>query len=60
MRDELGPNDGHVARGVDTQPHLASFHAHHRDTDVVTDEQFFHELPGQHEHVSRPYQVIRV
>ena len=51
LRDQLRPDDRHVARGVDPQPHLPPLQPHDRDADVVTDEEFFHQLPGQHEHV---------
>jgi hypothetical protein len=55
IRHQLGTDDGHVARGVDPQAHLAPLQPHHGDTDVITDEEPFHELSSQHEHISRPY-----
>jgi len=54
IRNQLGANDRHLPRGVDPQPHLSSLQADHGDADVITNEKFFHELPGQNEHVSRP------
>jgi hypothetical protein len=54
FRDELGANDRHVARGVDPQPHLPALEPDYRDADVVTYEKLFHQLPGQHQHVSLP------
>jgi hypothetical protein len=33
---------------------LPAFQANHRDADVVADKEPLHQLPGQHQHVSRP------
>jgi hypothetical protein len=55
VRNELCPDDGDFARGVDAQADLPSFQAHHGDADVVADEEFLHELSSQHEHLSHPY-----
>jgi hypothetical protein len=60
FRDQLGTDDGHLARRVDAQPNLSSLHSDDRDADVITDEQFFHQLPGEHEHRSLPDQCPEV
>lgn len=51
---ELGTHDRHLARCVDAESHLASFQTDDSDTDVVSDEQFFHQLPRQHQHGTVP------
>jgi len=60
FRDQLGADDCDVARSVDPQPHLSSLEPDDRDADVVTYEQLFHELPGQHQHVGLPKQYAQV
>ena len=60
FRDQLCANDLHVAGSVDSQPHLPSLEPDDRDADVVTDEQLFHELAGQHQHVCLPLQFAQV
>ena len=50
IRNQLGADDHNIAWGVDAQPYLASLQADNGDANVITDEEFFHELPGKHEH----------
>jgi hypothetical protein len=54
IRNQLGADDGHLAWSVDSQPYLPPLQADDGDADVITDEESFHELPGQHEHFSHP------
>ncbi len=46
--DQFGPDDGNLARGIDTQPHLPSLESNDSDADVIADEELLHELSGQH------------
>src|SRR5689334_16554535 len=50
LGNELGADDGHLARGLDAQPDLAPFEPDDRHANVVPDEEFFHELSSQHQH----------
>jgi hypothetical protein len=54
--DQLRPNDGDVARGIDPQPDLPSLESNDRDADVIAYEKLLHELSGQHEHKWLPFQ----
>ena len=54
--DEFRAHDGDVARSVDAQPDLSAFQANDGDADVITDEESFQQLPGQHEHEWLPGQ----
>ena len=58
--NQLGANDCHIARGVDSQTHLPPLDPDDRNADVVTNEEFFHELAGQHQHVWLPIQNVQV
>lgn len=52
---QLRSDNGHLARRVDAQPHLASFESDHRHADIFADEELLHQLPGQDEHDSPPF-----
>lgn len=52
FRHEFGSHDANIARGLNAEPDLSSLQPDHGDANVVADEQFFHQLPGQHEHIS--------
>lgn len=49
--DQLGPDDRHLPRRLDAQAHLTGFQPHHCDADIIPDEEFLHQFPGEHEHV---------
>jgi hypothetical protein len=49
--DELRPDDGHLARRLDPQAHLAGLQPDHSDADVVADVEPLHQLPGQYQHL---------
>jgi hypothetical protein len=51
---ELGPHHGDLSRRFDAEPHLSSFEPDDSHTDVVADEEFFHQLPRQHQHATLP------
>jgi hypothetical protein len=57
---QLSANHCHVAGSVNSQTHLPPLEPDDRDADVVTDEEFFHELAGQHQHVKLPIQNVQV
>src|SRR5271157_216384 len=52
--DELGANHGHLAWSFDPEPDLPPFEPDDGHTDVVTDVEFFHQLPRQHQHGTLP------
>jgi hypothetical protein len=54
LRDELGADHGHLARGIDAQPDLAPFKTDDGYTNVVSNEEFFHQLSSQHQHGTLP------
>lgn len=47
---EFRPDHRHLARRLDPEPDLSTLQADDGHTDVVTDEEFFHQLPSQHQH----------
>ena len=50
LGNKLSPDHGHLPRGLDTQPDLPTLQADNGHTDVVSDEELFHQLPSQHQH----------
>jgi hypothetical protein len=52
--NELGTDDRDLARGIDSEPYLATLEPDDRHTDVVADKEFFHQLPRQHQHGTVP------
>ena len=52
--DELGADHRDLAGGVDPEPDLSPFQPDDGHADVVADEEFLHQLPGQHQHGTVP------
>jgi hypothetical protein len=52
--DQLGADDGDLARGVDAQADLTPLQPDDGHADVVADKEFFHQLPRQHQHGTVP------
>jgi hypothetical protein len=50
LRHELGPDHRDLARCLDAEPDLPPLQSDDGHADVVADEQFLHQLPGQHQH----------
>jgi hypothetical protein len=51
---EFRAHHGHLARGVDAQPDLPPLEPDDRDTDIVADEELFHQFPRQNQHATLP------
>src|SRR5260370_41671899 len=54
--NKLRANDPDSAGSVDPQPDLPALEPDDRDANVITDEEFFHDFPGQNQHVWLPSQ----
>src|SRR4051812_10526839 len=54
LGNELGADHGHLARGLDPQPDLAPFETDDSHANVVSYEEFFHQLSSQHQHGTLP------
>jgi hypothetical protein len=54
LGNELGTDNRNLARGVDSEPYLATLEPDDRHADVVADKEFFHQLPRQHQHGTVP------
>jgi hypothetical protein len=54
FRDQLAPDDDHLARRFDSEPDLTSVEAHDGDADVVADVELFHQFSGQDQHGTVP------
>jgi hypothetical protein len=52
--DQLGPHDRDFTGGIDSEPDLTSFQPDDSYTDVVANEELFHQLPRQHQHGTVP------
>src|SRR5437763_12771794 len=50
LGNELGADHGHLARGLDPQPHLAPFETDDGHANVVSNEEFFHQFSNQYQH----------
>src|SRR5262245_4724651 len=54
LGNEFGADDRQLARGLDSQPDLAPHKTDDSHADVVSDEELFLQLAGQHQHGSIP------
>src|SRR5262245_55319901 len=54
LGNEFGADDRHLARGVESKPDLAPLKTDDSHADVVSDEELFLQLAGQHQHGSVP------
>jgi hypothetical protein len=54
FRHQFGPDNRDFPRSIDAQAHLAAFETYNSYADVLPDEEFFHQLPRQHQHVTLP------
>jgi hypothetical protein len=54
LGNEFSADNRNLARGVDSEPYLATFEPDDRHADVVADKEFFHQLPRQHQHGTVP------
>jgi hypothetical protein len=52
--NELGSDNGHFPWCLDPQADLPAFKSDDRYANVVSNEEFFHQLPGQHQHKTLP------
>lgn len=58
--NQLGPNDLDVSRSVDSQSDLSALEPDDRHANVIANEQPFHQLAGQDQHVFRPLKYAQV
>ena len=54
LGNKLRPDHGHLPRGLYSQPDLPPFEADDGHANVVSDKEFFHQLPSQHQHGTLP------
>ncbi len=52
--NQLGANDRDLSGRVDSESNLTSFQSDDSYTDVVANEELFHQLPRQHQHGTVP------
>jgi hypothetical protein len=54
LGNQLGPDDRDLSGRVNPQSNLTSFQPDDSYTDVVANEELFHQLPRQHQHGTVP------
>jgi hypothetical protein len=52
--NQFGTDHGHLTRGLDPEPDLPPFKADDGHANVVSDEEFLHQLPRQYQHGTIP------